>query len=287
MFSTTPTMRWRVCRAIAAGSLGHLGGRDLRRGHDDDLGSRHQLGHRDRDVAGAGRQVEQQDVQVTPVDVGEELLQRPVQHRPAPHDGRVALGEHARSRSASRRGRSAAGSSTRPGSAARRCRASAGWSGRRCRRRPHRRDRPRAAIAAARFTVTLDLPTPPLPDATAYTRVSEPGCANGITGSAASPRSMLAQLGALLVAHHVEGDGDGSGTRHVGDRLGHPLGDLGLLRARRRGQVDLDVHRAVVGDRDALDHVELGDRAAEFRVDHFGQCGADRALELCGHHRRV
>ncbi len=28
-------------------------------------------------------------------------------------------------------------------------------------------DRPRAAIAAARLTVTVDLPTPPFPDATA------------------------------------------------------------------------------------------------------------------------
>ena len=50
-------------------------------------------------------------------------------------------------------------------------------------------DSPRAAIAAARFTVTDDLPTPPLPDAMQYTLVSEPGWANGITGSAASPRS--------------------------------------------------------------------------------------------------
>src|SRR5438094_930491 len=46
-------------------------------------------------------------------------------------------------------------------------------------------DRPRAAMAAARLTVTLDLPTPPLPDATAYTRVSEPGGANEATGCAA------------------------------------------------------------------------------------------------------
>jgi len=36
-------------------------------------------------------------------------------------------------------------------------------------------DNPRAAIAAARFTVTLDLPTPPFPEATAYTRASDPG----------------------------------------------------------------------------------------------------------------
>ena len=45
---------------------------------------------RDRDVAGARRQVEQQHVEVAPVDVGEELLQRPVQHRPAPDDDLVA-----------------------------------------------------------------------------------------------------------------------------------------------------------------------------------------------------
>src|SRR3954453_1897353 len=52
-------------------------------------------------------------------------------------------------------------------------------------------ERPRVARATARFTVTLDLPTPPLPEATAYTRVSEPGWENGITGSAASvPRTV-------------------------------------------------------------------------------------------------
>lgn len=52
--------------------------------------------------------------------------------------------------------------------------------------------RPSAAIAAARFTVTEDLPTPPLPEATAYTRVSEPGFANGTSRSALVPRSAAA-----------------------------------------------------------------------------------------------
>ncbi len=52
-------------------------------------------------------------------------------------------------------------------------------------------DIPRAAIAAARLTVTVDLPTPPLPDAMAYTRVSDPGWANGMTGSRESPRNCL------------------------------------------------------------------------------------------------
>ena len=42
-----------------------------------------------------GRQVEQQHVEVAPEHVGEELLQRAVQHRPAPHDRLVARHEHA------------------------------------------------------------------------------------------------------------------------------------------------------------------------------------------------
>ena len=36
-----------------------------------------------------------------------------------------------------------------------------------------------------------DLPTPPLPDATAYTRVREPGFAKGISRSALPPRSCV------------------------------------------------------------------------------------------------
>ena len=43
-----------------------------------------------------GRQVEQQDVEVAPVDVGEHLHERPVEHRAAPGDDLVAARlEHA------------------------------------------------------------------------------------------------------------------------------------------------------------------------------------------------
>src|SRR3954449_7361310 len=52
-------------------------------------------------------------------------------------------------------------------------------------------DRPRATSAAARFTVTDDLPTPPLPEATQYTRVNDPGWANGMTASGVPPRRFL------------------------------------------------------------------------------------------------
>ena len=90
MFSTTPTTCWWVWVAIAparsatsaAASCGVVTTRISA------LGT--QLGHGDRDVAGAGREVHEQDVEVAPPDVGEELLQRAVQHRPAPHDRGVA-----------------------------------------------------------------------------------------------------------------------------------------------------------------------------------------------------
>src|SRR6266480_2581744 len=50
---------------------------------------------------------------------------------------------------------------------------------------------PEAASAAARLTVTDDLPTPPLPLATANTRVSDDGWANGISRSWRPPRSWV------------------------------------------------------------------------------------------------
>ena len=45
---------------------------------------------------------------------------------------------------------------------------------------------PREANAAARFAVMEDLPTPPLPDTTPNTRVSEPGAVNGLERSGLS-----------------------------------------------------------------------------------------------------
>ena len=47
---------------------------------------------------------------------------------------------------------------------------------------------PCSAIATARFAVSDDLPTPPLPEAIPITLVSEPGAANGMNRSAAPPR---------------------------------------------------------------------------------------------------
>ncbi len=139
-----------------------------------------QLPERDRDVAGSGRHVDEQHVELAPVHVGEELLERLVQHRAAPHDRRVVVEEEADRHQlqlvADRRDDHLVDEHGLLVDA------------------EHVRDRvavdvgvedpglwPSRARAAARFTVSDDLPTPPLPLATASTRVDasseSPSCA--------------------------------------------------------------------------------------------------------------
>ena len=93
MFSTAPTIRIPVFCAICAArtatccaagcgvvtTSASARGRKLAEGH--------------RDVARPRRHIDEERVEVAPVDVGEELLERPVQHRPAPHDRRVLVEE--------------------------------------------------------------------------------------------------------------------------------------------------------------------------------------------------
>ena len=62
----------------------------LRRRDDHELRLRQELRERHRDVAGARRQVDQQVVELAPLDVLEELADRLVEHRPAPGDRLVA-----------------------------------------------------------------------------------------------------------------------------------------------------------------------------------------------------
>ena len=64
----------------------------LRRRHDDRADDRHRLAEAQRDVAGAGRHVDDQVVEVLPRHFAEELLDGAVQHRPAPDDRRIVVG---------------------------------------------------------------------------------------------------------------------------------------------------------------------------------------------------
>ena len=95
MFSITPRSCIPVCARHLRGAARDLLREQLRRRHDDRLGAREHLAERDRDVAGAGRHVDDEHVELAPVDVLEELLERPVQHRPAPHQRLVVVDEEA------------------------------------------------------------------------------------------------------------------------------------------------------------------------------------------------
>jgi hypothetical protein len=79
LLADLPGHETRADRDIARGGL--------RRRDDDDLGAGEEVTGGDRDVARARRHVEQENVEVAEEDVGEELLQGAVQHRPPPHDG--------------------------------------------------------------------------------------------------------------------------------------------------------------------------------------------------------
>ena len=99
MFSTTPRdLEVDLVRHLGRAARDLLRGR-LRRRDDEELRLRQQLRERHRDVAGARRQVDEQEVELAPLDVLEELRERLVEHRPAPDDGGVLLARRSRSTS--------------------------------------------------------------------------------------------------------------------------------------------------------------------------------------------
>jgi hypothetical protein len=67
----------------------------LRRGDDHRAGHRHLLGQGELDVAGARRQVDHQVVDVAPLRVAEQLLQRLGHHRAAPDHRRFGVDQEA------------------------------------------------------------------------------------------------------------------------------------------------------------------------------------------------
>ena len=64
----------------------------LGRRHQDGARQRHALRHGELGVAGAGRHVHHQHVELAPLNVAQHLLERPHHHRPAP-DHRRVLGD--------------------------------------------------------------------------------------------------------------------------------------------------------------------------------------------------
>ena len=122
--------------------------------------------------------------------------------------------------------------------------------------------------------VSVDLPTPPLPEAMQTTLET---WASAPSGSDLRPSSGL-ERGLLLVVEDVEADVD------VGDavELAHGVADRrlegALDRAAGRGQRDGDVHHAAGVHVDRADHVQLDDVAPQLRVDDV----PERVSDLLG-----
>ena len=93
MFSTTPASTQAGLLRHRRGARSDLLRERLRCRHDDRLRARQQLPERDGDVAGSGRHVDEQHVEVAPVDVLQKLLERAMQHRAAPHHRLVVVEE--------------------------------------------------------------------------------------------------------------------------------------------------------------------------------------------------
>ena len=98
--------------------------------------------------------------------------------------------------------------------------------------------RPDAANAAARLAVSDDLPTPPLPDATAITRVVGSSWI-ALSASGRPPRSFVVSAARSVGAHHVELE------LHRGDALDRTdlARDLLLERVAQRAAGDRERDR--------------------------------------------
>ena len=131
--------------------------------------------------------------------------------------------------------------------------------------------------------MTDDLPTPPLPDATAITWVSESGRANGISLAGCPPRKVCWsswRCSSLITSSVTSTDADALDRRH---RVGDVAGQGVLHRAAGHGQQHGDADPAVVTDRDVVDHADLGDRSPDLGVVDGGERSVD-ALERRGGH---
>ena len=158
----------------------------LRRRDDNGAGQRRALRHGQLNVAGARRHVHHQAIEFAPRHFAQQLRHRRHDHRAAPDDGRLLVDHQADRDHLDAIGDGAEREETVRLSASRRGRTGAAPRGRRHRRRAGRRASPPAPWRSARLAATVDLPTPPLPEATAM-MLRTPATLSGTRGRPAAP----------------------------------------------------------------------------------------------------
>ena len=131
--------------------------------------------------------------------------------------------------------------------------------------------------------MTLDLPTPPLPDAIATIDVDAGNeifdCGCGAVG-AATPELLHERL-ALLLRHRRQIHRDALHALERLDRGRDVVRDAVLQRAALDRDQDVDPDGIPV-DRDAAEHADVLDRPADLGIQHAAECLTDLGF---GDHR--
>ncbi len=230
------------------------------------------------DVAGAGRHVDQQELGVVPEHIGEELLERLVQHRTTPDDG-LAVGDEVGDRDAAdtpllgRHDHLVDDGGRTIGAQHLRDRVAVdvgvddthrvallgegdgevGGDARLADTTLARRDEEWAGLGSGRGE--RDRPTL--------------GVTVGLSmagGGAGRAVQLDPQVFALLVGHHREVELDVGDAVECGERAAHPILDLTAQRASGDGEGDQDVGGAGVVELRPSEHPEIDDRAVELRI---------------------
>ena len=226
------------------------------------------LAERDGHVAGARGQVEQEGVEVAPVDVGEHLDEGAVEHRAAPGDDLVA----ARLEHADRDHRDAARCGHRHDQVVDLRGPGVGDA-------EHGRDRVavdvgvddadlEALLGQRQREVDRDRR---LADAALAARDGEhlgqrARLGEGDLALGTAVAEDLLEAGALLGGHHAEAEVDRCHARHGRDGRRHVAVDRVLERAAGHGQQHVDRDRPVLGHLDRVHHPQLRDRSLDLRV---------------------
>ena len=112
--------------------------------------------------------------------------------------------------------------------------------------------------------MSVDLPTPPLPEAT---QITLPHLGHRPLGQTGAAQAFL-QLALLGVGEHVESDRHFANSVQRLDRAGHRGLEVAADRAAGGGQRDRHVDPPAVAELDRAHHPQLDDRPPQLGIDH-------------------
>ena len=258
--------------------FGDVCDRVLRRRDDDDAGGRKHRADRERDVTGPRRQIADEHVELTPVDLRDELPHRLVQQRATPYDRRLLLGKEAD------------GHHLDPVALGREQQAVDGVRSRRDPEHARHREAPHVGVDQPDALAALSDRAREVDGERGLADAAFAGCDRdhrrpvGECGGNLAAARAGAQSGderaTLLGVHRLEVHLDAVDAVHRAECRGDVLCDPGLHRATGHRERDADPGGAAL-EFDPPQHVELAKRYANLRITYRG----DRHPGLLGESR--